>query len=381
MGYVQLQQSGTYQCVVTNDNSSVTNELFTLTVLSWPALYSSNLMTLEPVGYWPMHETESAARGDIETNYGTLGALANGYYPDWMGAVKCIQRGAKGAIVGDADTAVYFTNSTSGITNALYVPHTSPLTTLNPPFSVECWFLPTNGQNDVWSQNGFEGLNAGASGAGIGKVCGIRLFAGGNGVTVYTYNNSGTLQSPVSCGINATNSWLHLVVTCDATTNFSLYTNGVLVASSGSVPNEYAPDSWTPFEVGNGRGNTRACAGVVDEVAIYTNVLQAQDVAAHYSDGLGGVARQYFADVMASNPAVYLRMDAPAYAAPAASTWPAMTNYESVGVNGVYNPGTVPGVLAGPNTYGFAYAGFTNVNVALLSGVSSFADAGKFIII
>ncbi|HUA64907.1 MAG TPA: LamG-like jellyroll fold domain-containing protein [Alphaproteobacteria bacterium] len=377
MGYVQLQQSGTYQCVVTNENNSVTNELFTLTVLPWTSQYPSNLMTLEPAGYWPMHETESAARGDIETNYGTLGALANGYYPDWAGAVKSIQRGAKGAIVGDPDTAVYFTNSTSGITNALYVPHTSPMTTLTPPFSVECWFLPTNGQNDVWSQNGFEGLNAGASGAGNGKIGGIRLYAGGNGITVYTYNNSQTAQVPVSCGINSTNSWIHIVVTCDATTNFSLYTNGVLVASSGSVPAEYTPDSWTPFEVGNGRGNSRACAGVVDEVAIYTNVLQAQDVAAHYSDGLGGVAGQYFADVMASNPAVYLRMDAPAYTVPAASTWPILTNYGSAGVNGVYTPGTVPGILTGPNNYGFSYAGFTNVNVALLSGVSSFADAGN----
>ncbi len=372
-----LDQTITYQCVVANPYGTATDQLVTVTVQSWPIQYSSNLMTLQPVGYWPMHETESAAHGDIETNYGTLGALANGYYPDWAGAVKSIQRGAHGAIVGDPDTAVYFTNSTSGITNALYVPHTSPLTTLNPPFSVECWFLPTNGQNDVWSQNGFEGLNAGASGAGNGKIGGIRLYAGGNGLTVYTYNNGQAAQVPVSCGINSTNSWVHIVVTCDATTNFSLYTNGVLVASSGSVPAEYTPDSWTPFEVGNGRGNSRACAGVVDEVAIYTNVLQAQDVAAHYTDGLGGVAGQYFADVMASNPAVYLRMDSAAYTAPAVATWPIMTNYGSAGINGVYTPGTVPGVLTGPNNNGNSFIGFTNVDVALLSGVSSFADAGN----
>lgn len=376
---VQPDQSGeTFQCIVSGADSSATNTLVTLTVLPWPSVaYESNVLTLQPVAFWPMHEVEAPAQGDIETNYGTLGILANGYYPDWASRVTSIQRGAHGAIAGDPDTATYFTNATSGITNALYVPHSSPLTTLNPPFSVECWYYPTNNSaNDVWSQSGFEGLNAGASGGGNGGVCGIRLYAGGNGVTVYSYNNSSALHTPLSVTNQSANSWVYIVLTCDATTNFTLYTNGVLVGSSGSVPAQYAPDYWTPFEIGNGRGNSRACAGIIDEVAIYTNVLQSGDVSAHYADGLGGVAGQYFADVTASNPAVYLRMDAPAYTAPAVATWPALINYGTAPGNGVYSPGTVPGILPGPNTNGIVFDGFTNLNVALLSGVSSFADAG-----
>lgn len=376
---VQLGQSGTtYQCIVTNDDSAATNLLVTLTVLPWPSTtYQSNLLSLQPVAYWPMHEMEAPAQGDIETNYGTLGALANGYYPDWASRVTTIQRGASSAILGDPDTAVYFTNSSSGITNALYVPHVSPVTTLTPPFSVECWFYPTNSSaNDIWSQNGFEGVNAGNSGAGNGGVCGIRLYAGGNGITVYTYKNSSTLHTPVSCTNQSTGSWVYIVLTCDSGTNISLYTNGVLASTAGAAASLYAPDYWTPFEVGNGRGNTRACAGIIDEVAIYTNVLQAGDITAHYADGLGGVAGQYFADVMASNPAVYLRMDASAYTPPAVDTWPILTNYGIVAGNGLYSPGTVPGIVTGPNTNGYAFSGFTNLEVAFLSGVSSFADAG-----
>ena len=104
--------------------------------------YSQAVMDLNPAGYWPMHEVEPAAPGDTETNYGSLGQAGTGYYPDWANANgKIIQRQDAGALAGDADTAVYFgfpTSNNGGTTNALYLPHISPLSTLRPPFSVEC---------------------------------------------------------------------------------------------------------------------------------------------------------------------------------------------------------------------------------------------------
>src|SRR5579862_5173147 len=108
--------------------------------LAAQSAYSNAVTSLNPAGYWPMHEVEKAAPGDIETNYGTLGLLGTGYYPDWAGANLGIKRGAPGALLNDGDTSVNFTRGASpaaGIyTNCLFVPHTSPLTTLNPPFSV-----------------------------------------------------------------------------------------------------------------------------------------------------------------------------------------------------------------------------------------------------
>jgi hypothetical protein len=145
--------------------------------------YFQAITNLNPAGYWPMHEVEAPAPGDIETNYSSLGLLGTAFYPDWASANgNIIQRQAAGALAGDSDTAVHFTQTkitgtTVSYTNGLFIPHTSPLTTLNPQFSVECWFYPTNVSTgvDIWAQNGEEGLNAGPEGGVTGYICGIRL--------------------------------------------------------------------------------------------------------------------------------------------------------------------------------------------------------------
>ncbi|HZV36038.1 MAG TPA: LamG-like jellyroll fold domain-containing protein, partial [Verrucomicrobiae bacterium] len=343
--------------------------------------YFQAVTNLGPVAYWPMHETTAPAIGDIETNYGTLGALGTGYYPDWLGTTSLIQRNQPGAIAGDSDASVFFAEPNSnagGPTNALVLPHTSPLTTLVPPFSVECWFngFLNNLQGDIWSQSGFEGLNAGNLGGGAGNVCGIRLYWNAPKITVYNYRNSSTLNTVINASGYASNTWYHLVVTCDAQTNFTLWVNGN-VAGSGSGAATYAADYWSPFEVGNGRGNTRALKGFVDEVAIYTNVLQ--DVNAHYTAGItSGSNPSYFQTVLNDNPVVYYRMDGPAYSAPALATWPVVNNYGTTGGNGVYSPGTVPGAALGPSSSsGKAFSGLPGVMAAPLSGVNSYADVGN----
>ncbi len=349
------------------------------------ATYFQTVMGLNPAGYWPMHEVEPAAPGDTETNYGSLGLWGTGYYPDWTSAnANIIQRQVPGALAGDADTAVYFgfpTSNNGGTTNALYVPHISPLSTLAPPFSVECWFMATNNSNgqagDIWSQNGYEGLNAGNNGGGAGNVCGIRLYWNGPGFNVYTYDNSSTanLLGSVIAGY-ATNQWYHVVVAADANTNISLYVNGSLQFTTPAA-GLYAPDYWTPFEVGNGRGNTRAVRGVIDEVAIYTNVLA--DIGAHYTAGTSvNPDPTYFQLVTNDAPVIYYRMDSPTYVAPELATWPVLTNYGTTAINGVYTPGTLPGILTGPvSATGIPFTSLSGTNVAQFSGVSSFADVGN----
>jgi hypothetical protein len=374
--------------------------------------YYTAITNLNPIGYWPMHEVQAAASGDIETNYGTLGILGNGFYPDWAKAAdgNRIKRGVPGALANDSDTAVSFTVAGSPpagtFTNVLFVPHTSPLTVLKPPFSVECWLYPTNQANEsVWSASGFEGLNAGGTGGGGGSVGGMTLQWNGTniGFQVYNYNNSSALLTEGHSGntnlLNNTplNQWYHVVVTCDANTNVNLWVNGIqgLYVISGGVDNNgpftdvpavalYTPDYWSPMTIGGGRGDTRVVGGSVDEFAVYTNVIT--DITTHYSDGISGGAGAYFHDVTNDQPTIYLRMDAPgAYTAPSIATWPVLYNYGATnGVavgNGVYNPGTAPGAITGPitNPNGAGYAGLpgTNGNVAQLSGISSFADAGN----
>src|ERR1700722_19269669 len=86
--------------------------------------YFHAVTNLNPVGYWPMHEVEAAAPGDIETNYGSLGPLGTGYYPDWVtGPTLTIQHQVPGALAGNSDTAAYFlpisANNPNGYKTAL----------------------------------------------------------------------------------------------------------------------------------------------------------------------------------------------------------------------------------------------------------------------
>ena len=71
------------------------------------APYFQAVTNLNPVGYWPMHEAEAPVPGDIETNYGSAGPLANGYYADWAFPRRCINHppifSPGPAIAGDSD--------------------------------------------------------------------------------------------------------------------------------------------------------------------------------------------------------------------------------------------------------------------------------------
>jgi hypothetical protein len=385
--------STTYYVVITNIYGAVTSSVSTFTsIAQLTNSFATNVLGVlgsghGPVGYWPMHEVEAPAQGDIETNYGTLGLLGTGYYPDWEGASAGFIRQEPGPLADGSDVAVCFNTleagSGTGDTNALYVPHTSPLSTLNPPFSVECWFLPSNNvAGDIWSQSGFEGLNAGASGNGNGNTAGIRLSwsASPAGLVVYTYDGAGpsgsgnqTLSPQTAVPFN---QWCHVVVTCDASTNISLAVNGSVVSTRPGV-GLYSPDYWTPFEVGDGRGNTRPLTGTVGEVAVYTNVIT--DIGAHYTAGTSvSPSPTYFQLVTNDNPVIYLRMNSFPYTAPAVGAWPELINYGSGAGNGVYSPGTMPGIVAGPaNTNGVPFTGLSGTNVAQFSGVSSFADVGN----
>ena len=107
--------------------------------------------------------------GDIETNYGTLGGLGAGFDRIWAVDAGAFTRQVPGAISGDPDTALHFNynvgvlaNGAGTWTNEIYIPHTSPLSTLNPLFSVECWLLNTNTSvgelnQSVWGQHGWGG--------------------------------------------------------------------------------------------------------------------------------------------------------------------------------------------------------------------------------
>ena len=374
--------AGAYYVILTNTYGAATSVVSTLTIL--PPIgnfaYATNILGLNPVGYWPMHEVEAPASGDTETNYGSLGLLGTGYYADWAapGVAGGITHNVSGALAGNFDTAVAFPGEPAAgdFVDCMSIPHSSPLATLNPPFSVECWFYPSNDDTgDIWAQCGYEGLNAGSYGSGQGNIAGIRLFWNGPSFYLYTYDNLSTLHQ-VGHIHELAGSWYHLVVTCDVNTNIALYVNGQ-PAFTNHQAGLYTPDYWTPLTLANGKGYQNSMPGSMDEFAIYTNVLGAPDVAQHYTDATGGNPAQYVTDVSNDAPVIYLRMNSPAYvSAPPASSLPVLVNYGTAGTNGVYSAGTTPGLINAAASGGFPLGGLSGTNVAELSGVSSFADAG-----
>ena len=357
-----------------------------LTACAQPAYFMA-VTNLNPVGYWPMHEVEAPVHGDIETNYGSAGALANGYYGDWVAPVSIIHNFSPGAIAGDTDPCVsfnYIYPTTSGAkgsaTNCLIIPHTSPQATLVPPFSVECWYMFTNNinagrQSDIWSTVNAGGTEQGLNGANT--YSGIRLFFNNN-LTVYTYNNNGGANSASSLATIPFNNsqWHHIILTDDAT-NINLYLDGNLIITNW--PNStYAPNMWDPIEVDTGKGYTRDASGLMDEFAIYPSALSADDITNHYFIGTNATpAVSYKSLVLNDNPTIYLRMNSPGYTPPARALWPVLNNAGSAAVNGVYTPGTMPAAVAGPNNGSSFAAGLgTGTNAMPGNGLSSFADAG-----
>jgi hypothetical protein len=386
---VQTAMSGnTYYCVVLNPASQATSSTVTLSVQALPGAltsspYSSSILALNPSGYWPLHETTPAARGDVETNLGSLGNLANGYYADWVSPLTNIVHGASGALANDNDPGVLFDNAPNGANPGyLVVPRTSPAATLRAPFTLEAWVKPVNaGFGDIVSQGPW---NANANGT-AGPRYGVRMCWGSGGFSANAlsdfqiYVGPGAVANP---GYPSTvpqtlpiGQWYHIALETPDGTNWIFYVNG---AQHYSFSLPMAVDSGDPIVVGQGlwqnNGPQRGFLGSVDEVAIYTNVLDPGEIQRHYNIGAGlDTSATYKQAVMETNPAVYLRMDAPAYTAPVISTLPVATNYGIVGGNGIYSPGSIPGIVPGPNSTGIP----ANKSVMPGNGMSSFVDVGN----
>jgi hypothetical protein len=374
----------TYECVVTNSFGSATSVVDTLTILPFPAsltnaAYSSNMLALKPTDYWPMHEIEPAAQGDIETNYGSLGALGNGYYADWdvnsfNPGNSTVVHGFGSALVDDTNPAVSFIGQTN---SCLVVPHISPLTTIQAPFTLEAWVKPYYAQPKSFGifigQGGGAGLNGASSRGGFSFLWNgsPNTFS----ITMFNGNGGGSTEPKTDANYQP-DQWYHMVATFDGT-NVTIYINGQEAGLQNSPAASMSPDSWSPLVIGGGRwtstGAQDTFEGAVDEVAIYTNVLSSGRILQHYNAGTSpSTYGGYFTNVLADSPLLYYRMDSPTYTPPPQTSWPVVTNYGSAAINGVYEPGVVPGSAAGPSP-----AGFTGTNAMPGNGMGGYVDAGS----
>jgi Concanavalin A-like lectin/glucanases superfamily/Immunoglobulin I-set domain len=393
------------------------------------SLYSNAVMSLNPVAYWPLQETNQPASSDVETNLGSLGTIANAYY----GATNVVLQGWEGAIAGDSDTSVRFLGGPNNIGSQAIVPTTDNRVSLTAgqPFTVELWTRPLSqtsyrgiiSQTGPNNAGGLNGVNASAGWSlsmgfaayrGTGSDNAPRAFSfhvfNGNGFTGGAEAECLNTNCWLSGGpIDYTNAWVYLACVFDGTNAWVyMYSTNLISGYEGTnfmdlqlpvdtaagapvggpgtqIPGlTFVPDTWDPIQIGCERGVAlNPYPGDIDEVAIYTNALTYEQITNHFMAGTNGLG-DYASTILAANPYIYWRMDAPPWTPPPASSYPAAMNYGSaassmVNLNtggsgadcGVYEPGTVPGV-SGPSYGGFG----PDSKACAFNGMVGAVDAG-----
>ncbi len=337
-------------------------------------------------------------RDNYETNYGSLGAMANGDYADWrinMAMSMGLRTGGgnvwaptniyllhqiPGAITGDPDTAINIFGAANNQASYIVIPRTDARTTIKPPFTLEAWVRPEDNQGWVpsWPRTADSiiiWLPALTGAALTGFIPAPPTPSACRSVIERTL---ATIREPKTTASYPPGVWYHVVTEFDGT-NVSYWINGVQdpLQNSPTCDLSYTPsNTWDPLTIGCARGlNANTFRGSMDEVAVYTNLLAVNDITNHYYSGTNGFGN-YKNLVLADNPLLYYRMDAPQYVAPPLSTWPVLTNYGSVGIDGVYTPNSVPGGGPVPSVNGVPISGLSANNSFQSDGTMTFADAG-----
>jgi hypothetical protein len=322
---------------------------------AFSADYPTTVSSFKPSGYWRLNETAPIPAPDWATNRGTLGSSAYGYYQ--TGVAHPVTPGALVAQPNDGAAAF------SG--NKVAIPYKPGL---NPsgPFTVECWAFKTAG-----------------TGYPLGVMASLSATVNRQGWLVYDNGSSWTFRMGSSAGYVAQltggtateGAWAQVAGVYDGT-NAILYVNGVAVASVAlSGPYEPNPDYETQIGTAANSAFTRNFAGSVDEVAFYTNALSADELLAHYQNGINPAPTTAYQDlILAQHPFAYYRLDEPSYLPPDPSTLPVASNSGSLAAlaNGTAYPGLSDGAPAAP------YSGFDSGNTAyLFDGLAGYVNLGN----
>jgi hypothetical protein len=349
--------------------------------ISSAADYPTTVSGYGPIGYWRFNETAAAPALNIAANSSVLGAAANGYI------VLDVTKGQAGA-VGNCVRLNNVGNTVGHCGSKIDIPYLPPL---NPksPFSVEFWVKP--GPSLGGDGTGFCPLSCfNPNWFGGGNRSGWLFYVNNNGVWNFrlglTSGYAGNVHS--TSGNAAPGVWQHIVATYDGST-IKLYANGVSVGNpaessvsetgTGWLPNTqmalriggtglFGDNADQPWISAAGIAGNRGFDGYMDEVALYTNVLSASTVAAHYSAASTNNAG-YGAQILAGNPIGYWNMDEPTVTHPDPATYPIVSNIGSAG--NAADGTNMWGSLTAQN--GSGYAGMGAGNKALfLNGESGF---------
>jgi hypothetical protein len=288
---VQISDSGTYSCSISNSFGATNSTGVSLTVLPRPAGYASTILADNPIAFWRLDEGP-------DNGSGNTGTIANDYVGSHDGVYTNAELSLAGYSVFDSDTAAGF-----GVlnTSASFVGGISGINFVNPTnlntgaFSIEAWVQSSSAQAVAGAGIVCSGLSGG--GEQFALDCGGNAP---NGFRFYFRDATGGAHNAVGAnpttGTNGTGDtlWHHLVgVVDEVNSNEFLYIDGLPVSqiplgANLGVLNVQAPTN--PFTIGtrsvglngNPTNLTMNFSGEIDEVAVYNTALSAAQVQAHY---------------------------------------------------------------------------------------------------
>ncbi len=221
----------------------------------------------------------------------------------------------------------------------------------------------------------------------LGPNLGWYIAQGASDWELVMYNGqlTGTALDLTGGVSDTTGSTTYYVAAVYDGTNASLYVDGVQVASG--TPVGYVPNNISQFSIAGAGNGGNLWNGNAQDIALYTNALSAASILAHYQNGTNSArSTSYPALVLSANPFFYYRLNDAVYTAPDPTTYPQAFNLATndAGVtNGVYDPGTMPGVAGPPyagmgaNSGACAFNGIIGaVNLQLLNGTNGAMNAG-----
>jgi hypothetical protein len=322
-----------------------------LCVVGQAADYPTTVLSHNPLAYWRFDESASSPAINKVANSGSLGSIADGYI------VAGVGKGQPGKV----GNAIRLSNPSldAGVCNTkvdvTYNPGLNPA----PPFSVEFWANPNL-------------IGADATGLCALSSFNPNWFGGGNRSGYLFYlSNVGKWQFRLGttsgyAGIcTATNgtatvgNWQHIVATYDGAVA-RLYIDGTLAAAVNANVANWTRNTQMALRMGgtpltgnasdgpliaaSGISGNRGFEGWLDEVAVYTNLLSASTVKAHFDAATTNNAG-YDAQILADAPVGYWNLDEPAVTTPDPTTFPTVANSGSLG-----------SAADGTNTWGSATA-------------------------
>jgi hypothetical protein len=226
--------------------------------------YAAAVLADHPVAYFRLGEPSGA----VAVN--EIDPTKNGAYPP----LDVVKLGAPGAILGESDTAVSFEGPPESKDSKAKMAGGVDLSG-NKKFSIEVWVKasPNTAGNSYVID--YENHDSGRTGWDL-------LVQDTHG---FVFERYGTPANAVAfSAINvADDAWHHLVATFNGTDMY-LFVDGELAGNKGTTDNMIGalpPDGWS-IGSQNCDCSTNHLLGVIDEVALYADVLTQQQIRVHY---------------------------------------------------------------------------------------------------